>query len=140
MLRGDRFRSRMRLGHWLTLFVLALLLVPGAGLTGSSSSVASLPQEPHSKRLPEPAVQTDNAKPKKLNHGVSTDNELRPAEAELHVIGVYTSKNGLGKDKGRIDVEVRPTAKPVVLVLTSYYSVDWHIKLAAGARIKKARV
>ena len=78
MLRGDRFRSRMRLGHWLTLFVLTLLLVPGAGLTGSSSSVASLPQEGHSKRLSEPAVQTDDAKLQAASAG-----------ADLHVVGTY---------------------------------------------------
>ncbi len=68
------------------------------------------------------------------------DNNATPVDAELHVIGAEMSKNGLGKDKGRVDVEVRPTAKPVVLVLTSYYSVDWHIKLADGARIKRAIV
>src|SRR5262249_39579183 len=39
-----------------------------------------------------------------------------------------------------VDVEVRRTAKPVVLVLTSYSSVAWRIKLADGARIKKAIV
>ena len=33
-----------------------------------------------------------------------------------------------------MDVEVRRTAKPVVLVLTSYSSVDWHIKLADGCQ------
>jgi beta-lactamase regulating signal transducer with metallopeptidase domain/predicted esterase len=140
MLRSDRFRRRMPHGYWLTLIVLALLLVPGAGLTGSSSRVASSPHEPQSNRLPEPEVQRDNAKPKKLNHAVSADNKAKPAEAEMHVIGVYGAKHGIGRDQGRVDVEVRPTAKPVVLVLTSYYSVDWHIKLADGARIKQAIV
>ena len=55
----------------------------------------------------------------------------------MHVIGVYQGRKVAGDETGRVKVEVRPTAKPVVLVLTSYFSVDWQIKVADGARIKK---
>jgi beta-lactamase regulating signal transducer with metallopeptidase domain/predicted esterase len=140
MLRGGRFRAKTPHGYWLTLIVLALLLVPGAGLNGSSSSIASSPREPQFNRLPEPELQTDNAKPKKLDRAASAVNKANPAEAEMHVIGVYGPKNRVGTDPGIVDVEIRPTATPVVLVLTSYFSVDWHIKLAVGARIKNAIV
>jgi RNA polymerase sigma factor (sigma-70 family) len=57
--------------------------------------------------------------------------------AEMHVIGFSGTKGG---DRERAEVEVHPTARPVVLVLTSYSSVDWHVKLAPGARIKKVLV
>jgi predicted esterase len=35
-----------------------------------------------------------------------------------------------------VDVEVRPTAKPVVLVLTAYSETVWNVRPAAGARLK----
>ena len=137
MLRGDRFRSRMPHGYWLALIVVALLLVPGAGLPDSSKTVESSPRERQSNRLPEPEARKEAAK---LNHDLPADDKLNPAEVEMHVVGVYMPKNGAGKDSGRVDVEIRPTAKPVVLVLTSYSSVTWHIKLVDGARIKKVIV
>jgi hypothetical protein len=124
VLRGDRFRSRMPRAYWLTLIVLALLLVPGAGLTGwSSRGVAISPHEPQSNRLPEPEVQADKPKPKKLN----------PAEVEMHVIGVGAAN---GSDMGGVDVEVRPTIKPIVLALASYSSALWYVRIAEGARVK----
>lgn len=46
---------------------------------------------------------------------------------ELHVVGVY---EGLG---GAVEVVVKPTPKPVVLVLSSYSSVTWQVTLSAGA-------
>jgi predicted esterase len=58
----------------------------------------------------------------------------------MHVIGVYSAKNRGEKQKGSVDVEVRRTSKPIVLVLTSYFAVDWRIQLAEGARVKKAIV
>jgi beta-lactamase regulating signal transducer with metallopeptidase domain/predicted esterase len=137
MLRGDRFRSRMPRGYWLVLLVVALLLVPGAGLPGSSKTVENSPRERQSSPHPEPLAKKEATK---LNYAAPAGDKLNPAEAEMHVVGVYMPKNGVGKDSGRVDVEIRPTAKPVVLVLTSYSSVDWHIKLADGARIKKAIV
>src|SRR6516225_6182005 len=54
----------------------------------------------------------------------------------MHVIGLYGPK-GLTKSNKRVDVEVQPTARPVVLVLTSYYTVDWNVKLADGVRVKQ---
>jgi predicted esterase len=143
MLRGDRFQSRMPRGCWLTLIVLALLLVPGASLTGLSGSIARSADKAQSNRLPELELQTDKAKSTQLIPTRSADNQANLADAELHVIGVYGAKDSLmtrADNRGRVDVEVRRTAKPVVLVLTSYYSVEWHIKLADGARVKKAIV
>jgi RNA polymerase sigma factor (sigma-70 family) len=58
------------------------------------------------------------------------------AGAELHMVGVYGPK-GLNGNNKRVDVEVRARATPVVLVLTSYFTVDWHLKLAQGARLKR---
>jgi RNA polymerase sigma factor (sigma-70 family) len=109
------------------LFLAAVgLAAAGAGLI-AHQLVAAMQQE----------SQTDNAKPNKPNPAESADNQAKPADAELHVIGVSGAKDG---DKGRVDVEVRATARPVVLVLTSYSSVEWHIKLAQGAQIEKAIV
>jgi hypothetical protein len=48
---------------------------------------------------------------------------------EMHVVGVY---EGLG---GSVDVVVKPTPKPVVLVLSSYSSVLWTVTLSAGAAL-----
>jgi beta-lactamase regulating signal transducer with metallopeptidase domain/predicted esterase len=128
MLRADQFRIRTPRRDWLTLIVLALFLVPGAGLTGwSNRSLATSADEPHAKPRLELELQADNSKPKEFN----------PAETEMHVIGVYQGRKVAGNENGRVNVEVRPTAKPVVLVLTSYFSVDWQIELARGARIKK---
>jgi RNA polymerase sigma factor (sigma-70 family) len=67
-----------------------------------------------------------------------SDMEMREEDAEMHVIGVYSAKNRGEKQNGSVEVEVRPTSKPVVLVLTSYLSVDWHVKLIGRTRIKKA--
>ena len=58
----------------------------------------------------------------------------KPLDAEVHVIGIYESKSGGGK-QGRVDVEIRPTPKPVLLVMTSYFPVEWNVKLADGARL-----
>jgi RNA polymerase sigma factor (sigma-70 family) len=66
--------------------------------------------------------------------------EAKPAKApkaEMHVVGVYGPKDDVNHG---ITVEVRRTARPVVLVLTSYYEVAWHVKPAAGARIKQVIV
>jgi hypothetical protein len=61
MLRGDRFRRRTPHAFWLTLIALALLLVPGAGLTGSSSGGSRSSHDSQSERLREPEVQTNDA-------------------------------------------------------------------------------
>jgi RNA polymerase sigma factor (sigma-70 family) len=76
----------------------------------------------------------DGASPNPAERTRPADEKAQPAGAEMHVIGVYGAKEG---DGGTIEVEVRPTPKPVVLVLTAYYSVDWRVKLADRARIKQ---
>lgn len=88
------------------------------------------PQKPQ----PNPALSTVDEKRTK-----PADNIAYFADAEMHVIGVYSAKDDSPSNvpRGSVEVEVRPTAKPIVLVLTAYYSVDWHLKLAKGARIKK---
>jgi RNA polymerase sigma factor (sigma-70 family) len=60
------------------------------------------------------------------------------AGAELHVVGVYGAGDNL--THGKVTVEVRRTARPVVLVLTAYYSVEWQVKLAEGVRLKQVLV
>src|SRR5207248_2708243 len=65
-----------------------------------------------------------------------TPEELRAAAAgaELHVVGISgPDPHGDGKP---VEVEVRETAKPVVLVLTSYSEAVWNVKAAEGARLK----
>src|SRR5262249_50800421 len=61
--------------------------------------------------------------------------ELTAASAggELHVVGTYKPIPDGGD---AIDVEIRPTKMPVGLVLASYLSVLWQLKLAPGAQIK----
>jgi predicted esterase len=55
------------------------------------------------------------------------------ADADLHAVGVYGAVDGNGAP---VDVEIRPTTKPIVLALSSYGSVFWNVKLAQGARVK----
>jgi RNA polymerase sigma factor (sigma-70 family) len=59
-------------------------------------------------------------------------------ELEMHVIGVHGSKAGIA-NRGTVDVDVRAKG-PVVLVLTSYFSVDWNVKVADGSRLTKVIV
>jgi RNA polymerase sigma factor (sigma-70 family) len=79
-------------------------------------------------------AQTHVAQPENHRPTESSADPAKLADAEMHVIGVYGAKLSKG---GSVDVVVRATAKPIVLVLTSYYGNNWHIKLADGARIKK---
>jgi predicted esterase len=60
--------------------------------------------------------------------------ELRAAcaGADLHVLGVYEPAD----EAEPVPVELRPTARPVVLALTSCYSVLWKVEVADGARLK----
>ena len=56
------------------------------------------------------------------------------AGADLQVVGIYQpdkSKNG-----DQVEVEVRPTDKPIVLALASYMSVLWNVKIDPQARVK----
>jgi len=97
-------------------------------------AVASLAVDAGLLGQPEPgAPQQAEAEPQApMNETIKREAEPR----ELHVVGLYGPK-GLTRNNKRVDVEVRPTAKPVVLVLTSYYSVDWNLKLAHGARVRQ---
>jgi predicted esterase len=54
--------------------------------------------------------------------------------ANLHVVSLYWT--GPGNNGTPVDVEVRPTTKPIVLALASYMSVLWNVKMAPGARVK----
>lgn len=50
-------------------------------------------------------------------------------DVEVHAIGIREAKNGVAT------VEVRKTAKPVVLVLMAQRSVGWRLALVDGARV-----
>jgi predicted esterase len=76
------------------------------------------------ERKPRPSLPRD-VKPEQLL--------AASADADLHVVGIYRSGAGNGTP---VDVEVRPTNKPVVLSLASYGSVLWNVKIAKGARVK----
>jgi RNA polymerase sigma factor (sigma-70 family) len=125
--------------------ILVLLVVGGvvglaaavSGLLTSRLDAATQQKPPTGKREARP-----------LGPASSGDNTPQPADAELHVVAADppTSKtyhvDGAkpGDTAVRVDVEVRPTDKPIVLVLTSYSSVDWHVNLAKEARITKVIV
>src|SRR5205807_141921 len=49
------------------------------------------------------------------------------AGAELHVVCAYRPRDGEGAP---VDVDIRPAAKPVVLVVSAYVSVLWTVKVA----------
>lgn len=56
------------------------------------------------------------------------------AEAQLHAIGVYEGHIHKG---GKVNVVVTVTDRPVILLLTAYESVEWHVETAQGVRIEK---
>ncbi|MFX1681889.1 hypothetical protein PV762_21965 [Mitsuaria sp. CC2] len=67
---------------------------------------------------------------------------LLPAvrEAQVEGIGIYEAREkiaqpGQSRSIGRVDVVVRRSARPVVLVLCSYEAVQWNLKLESGARL-----
>jgi hypothetical protein len=62
-----------------------------------------------------------------------------PADAVVHIVGVYEGKAPDGESPGarrarNVRVTVKPSAHPIVLVLASYESVNWVVS-NAGARI-----
>lgn len=62
-----------------------------------------------------------------------------PADAQVHMVGVYEGQGpfrpGMGRPERRnVRVLVRPSARPVVLVLSSYEPVNWMV-VNAGAQI-----
>lgn len=61
-------------------------------------------------------------------------------DARIEAVGVYESTDGShgpGKPRraGPVMVRVRRSGKPVVLVLTSYEPVQWHVSTDPGARV-----
>ena len=52
-------------------------------------------------------------------------------DAQIEGVGVYESSNNLykgpGNRPGSISLAIRPTARPLILVLSSYESVTWRI-------------
>jgi len=52
-----------------------------------------------------------------------------PANAEVHIVGVYESKN---RSSRPLRVIVQRTARPIVLVLASYEAVNWQVVPAGG--------
>jgi RNA polymerase sigma factor (sigma-70 family) len=122
------FVTRLKVAAVL-LLVVSLVVSGAAAVTapdpaaGETTTAWEVTQEPAPKNAEKTRTesQPDNA---------------RQADAEMHVVGLYGPKGLTGNNK-RVDVEVRPTAKPVVLVLTSYFTVDWHLKLAPGARLRQ---
>jgi hypothetical protein len=64
-------------------------------------------------------------------------------DAKIEAVGVYQPPRASGrpgelrgaKEAGTIVVRVRPSSKPVVLVLSSYEAVHWDLKLEPGARL-----
>jgi biopolymer transport protein ExbD len=74
----------------------------------------------------------------RLQHGTNANaadqNEIRFDGAELHVVGCYGS--GPNFARKRVDVDVPALDKPIVLAVTAYHAVNWHIKIAEPARIR----
>ncbi|PAY20307.1 hypothetical protein CKO51_06575 [Rhodopirellula sp. SM50] len=64
--------------------------------------------------------------------------ELLPADqlasCQLHVIGIYSPESSADD---RVFVDVQPTGKPVVLVLTGYYGAQWNLDIAAEADVRQ---
>ncbi len=65
-----------------------------------------------------------------------TQEELLAAstDAELHVVSIYWT--GPDNNGTPVDVEVRPTSKPIVLALASYSSVLWNVRIDKETRVK----
>jgi hypothetical protein len=63
----------------------------------------------------------------------------RAQNADIRAIGVYQGsdigRSGAGARTGTVNVIVRPSARPTVLVLTSYEPVRWVISLQEGAKL-----
>lgn len=61
-------------------------------------------------------------------------------DAQIEGVGVYESTNNLptgpGNRPGSISLAIRPTARPLILVLSSYESVTWRIRPQDKDKIK----
>ncbi|MFG6430776.1 hypothetical protein [Roseateles sp. LYH14W] len=61
-------------------------------------------------------------------------------DAQVEGVGIYEGRekfNAPGQSRaiGRVTVTVRRSLRPLVLVLTSYEAVQWHVRLEPGARL-----
>lgn len=61
-------------------------------------------------------------------------------DAQVEGIGIYEAREkaarpGQARSVGRVSVNVRRTARPLVLVLTAYEPVEWNLRLEPGARL-----
>jgi hypothetical protein len=57
---------------------------------------------------------------------------------EMHVVGMYMPKNHSTDD--RLYVDVKPTGKPMVLVLTGYFGAQWHLNIDPKADVRQILV
>lgn len=64
------------------------------------------------------------------------------ADAQVEGVGVYQGNATLsawrtpeGRKMGAVDVRVRPSARPIALVLSSYEPVRWNVIIEPGARL-----
>lgn len=55
---------------------------------------------------------------------------------QLHVVGCYSASEQHGTSK-QVHVKVRPTDKPIVLAVCSYFQAHWHVELEPGAQVQK---
>ena len=102
------------------------LLVSSAQLTESGKSFVI-----DGKQGADLAQQARRLKP---TNPQPTPEELLAASAGagLHVVGLYSAA---GSPFGAaVEVDVRPTGKPIVLTLTAYYSVLWKLKIDPARR------
>ena len=88
----------------------------------------------------------------KRDEGISTRNGTEPdtppiegpifdiaKNSDVEGIGIYRaagSDAGMGRQKaGTVNVDVRRSEKPILLILSSYNSVNWKISMQPGARV-----
>jgi len=60
--------------------------------------------------------------------------------AQIESVGVYqgpkgTARSADGRNMGTVDVSIRRSSMPIVLVLSSYEPVQWNLKLESGAKL-----
>ena len=107
-----------------------------AALLGRVHVVGSAEQEPsaHKKSVDATAVpaasNNDSGAPKSL-----LIDKAQMAGCELHAIGMYMTARHSKDD--RAYVEIAETEQPIVVVLTSYFAVQWNITIAPKAKVKQ---
>ena len=83
------------------------------------------------------------ARPKKNQLTIITGPQVLPRiarGAQVEAVSVYeavaTRAPGASRTHGPVRVRVRPTIRPIVLVLSSHQAVQWQLLLAPAARLK----